>query len=87
MARARRSVRCPRDPLGLSLEEAAAFLGLSASLFARAVKEQMMPRPRRIFGRLVFDADEIIAAYRRLPREGDSAETGEVSDCWGDVAL
>jgi predicted DNA-binding transcriptional regulator AlpA len=87
MGRARRQIQCPRDPVGLSSAEAAALLGVSESLFCRAVQTGLMPRPRELFGRLLFDAEEVIAAYRRLPRRGDTGESGGAGDQWGDVAV
>jgi excisionase family DNA binding protein len=64
----RASIRCPREPLGLSLEEAAAYIGLGPSLFERLVGEGKMPFPRQLAGRKVWDADEVAAAFRRVPR-------------------
>jgi predicted DNA-binding transcriptional regulator AlpA len=87
MSRPRRQVQCPRDPLGLSAQEAAVFLGISESLFYRAVQIGLMPRPRKLFGRRLFDADEVIAAYRRLPRWGDPRDSRLPDDPWGDVAV
>ncbi len=68
MSRARSAVQCPREPLGLSLEEAATYIGVGASLFERLVLDGAMPCPRQIFGRRVWDAEEIARAFRRLPR-------------------
>lgn len=87
MTLSRRQVQCPRDPLGLSAQEAAALLGISESLFCRAVQMSLMPRPRKLFGRLLFDAEEVIAAYRRLPRWGDPSDSTQRDDQWGDVAV
>lgn len=78
-----RRVPCPRDPIGLSREEAAVFVGISATLFDRAVSDGLMPQPRKLFGRLVWDADEILAAFRRLPHKDDS---GVETSVWSDVA-
>ena len=39
LTRVARSLRCAREPVGLSLEGAAALIGVSASLFTRAVQE------------------------------------------------
>ena len=40
-----------------------------------------MPRPRRIDGRAVWDVDELRAAFKALPHEGES----EKVDTWADV--
>lgn len=60
---------CPRDPIGLSVESAAAFIGVSPELFQRAVDDGSMPVPRKLGGRLIWDAEEIAEALRRLPRK------------------
>lgn len=65
-----RRPECPRDPVGLSMDEAAAFIGVGLSLFLRMVADGRMPGPRRADGRRIWDADEVIMAFRRLPREG-----------------
>jgi predicted DNA-binding transcriptional regulator AlpA len=88
VSRARTSVICPRDPVGLSLEEAAAFLSISATLFLRLVEDGRMPRPRRADGRRIWDADELVAAFRRLPRDlpaGTSPSQDDDADPWGTV--
>ena len=87
LTRVARSLRCAREPVGLSLEGAAALIGVSASLFTRAVQEGLMPRPRRLFGRLLFDADEVITAYRRLPRGWGEPEDETSVPPWGEVAV
>lgn len=65
----RAAVHCPRDPLGLSMYDAAAYLSIGLTLFLRMVEDGRMPRPRRADGRKVWDADEVAAAFRRLPRD------------------
>lgn len=89
MKRARRQAECPRDPIGLSVEEAAAFIGVSPSTFGKAVEQGAMPRPRRLFGRVLWDADELRSAFRRLPRHGlprqDAAD--EDGDDWSHPSL
>lgn len=39
-----------------------------------------MPRPRMIGSRRLWDVQELDAAFRALPREGDEGE-----DTWADV--
>jgi len=82
------SVICPRDPVGLSMEEAAAFLGIGATLFLRTVENGLMPRPHLADGRRIWDADEVVAAFRRLPRDvpaGTSPRQDDDADPWGTV--
>lgn len=42
-------------PRGLSRPQAAAYIGVSASLFDQLVKDGRMPPPKRINGRVVWD--------------------------------
>jgi excisionase family DNA binding protein len=65
----KRATTCPRDPLGLSMDEAAAYLGIGLTLFLRMVEDGRMPRPHRADGRRIWDADEVAMAFRRLPRD------------------
>lgn len=69
MPRARSAVECPRDPIGLNREEAAKLIGVGADFFERMVQDDRMPLPRRAGSRRIWDAEEVIAAFRRLPRE------------------
>lgn len=66
---------------GLSAEEAAAAVGISASKFAQMVAARQMPRPRRAGGRAIWDVDELRAAFKALPHDGEEAEV----DTWADV--
>lgn len=80
--RARKLIDCPRDPIGLSSEEAATFIGISESLFQSAVDAGSLPSPRQLGGRLIWDAEEVAVAFRRLPRKG-AANQNEISpDRW-----
>lgn len=54
-------------PLGINREQAAALIGVGASLFDQLVHRQQMPEPRVIGGRLVWDVAEIAQAFRALP--------------------
>jgi len=65
-------------PLGVNREQAAALVGISASLFDKAVVAGTMPKPRKIGGRLVYDVTEVADAFRRLPhQERDGELDGE----------
>jgi predicted DNA-binding transcriptional regulator AlpA len=66
---------------GLAEVEAAAAIGVSASKFRTLVKDGRMPSPRRIDGRTIWDVDELRAAFKALPHEGES----EKADSWADV--
>ncbi len=66
---------------GLGEVEAAAAIGVSANKFRMLVKDRRMPSPRRVDGRNIWDVDELRAAFKALPHEGESEET----DSWADV--
>lgn len=54
-------------PLGLSREDAAHYIGISATKFDQLVADRRMPRPKRIDGRVVWDRRAIEAAFTELP--------------------
>jgi predicted DNA-binding transcriptional regulator AlpA len=54
-------------PRGLSREQAAAYVGVSPSLFDAIVKDRRMPGPKRINARAVWDRLELDAAFAALP--------------------
>ena len=86
MSRPRRHIDCPRDPIGLSAESAAAFLGVSQATFLTAVEKKLMPQAYQLLGRMVWDAEELSAALRRLPRRGGAPESVKDGVDWSDVA-
>jgi predicted DNA-binding transcriptional regulator AlpA len=54
-------------PRGLSREQAAAYVGVSPSLFDILVKDGRMPGPKRINARTVWDRLQLDAAFAALP--------------------
>lgn len=58
-------------PRGLSRTEAAAYIGVSPSLFDMMVADGRMPGPKRINARTVWDRHKLDAAFSALPDEGD----------------
>ncbi|MCC6780594.1 MAG: hypothetical protein IT537_28795 [Hyphomicrobiales bacterium] len=60
-------------PRGLSREQAAAYVGVSPSLFDMLVKDGRMPGPKRINARAVWDRLKLDAAFEAL------ADTEEAS--------
>jgi hypothetical protein len=48
---------------GLPEPESAGAIGVSVSKFREMVADGRMPKPRRIDGRLVYDVDELRAAF------------------------
>lgn len=58
-------------PLGLSRVEAAAYIGVSPSMFDLMVKDGRMPGPKRINGRVVWDRKKVESYWAALPEDGD----------------
>jgi predicted DNA-binding transcriptional regulator AlpA len=53
-------------PRGLSREEAAAYIGVSPSLFDILVKDGRMPGPKHINSRVVWDRLKLDVAFEAL---------------------
>ena len=66
---------------GLDRIQAAASVGISATLFDALVAARTMPQPRLINSRRVWDVDELRAAFKALPRDGEPARG---SNSWAD---
>ena len=71
----------PRDilpsslaPRGLRRVQAAAYVGVSPSLFDRMVEEGVMPKPKRFGSRTIWDRWQIDEAFTALPNEGEEPE-------------
>ena len=58
-------------PVGVSREEAAAHIGIGATLFDRMVQDARMPRPKIIGGRRVWDVRAVERAFDALPSDSD----------------
>lgn len=69
-------------PRGLSRTEAARYVGVSPVTLDRMVKDGLMPKPVRIYGRVVWDARAIDQAFDAL--DGASAEA---DNQWGKMAV
>ena len=85
--RAARQIECPREPIGLSLEEAATYAGMSTTLFWELVEEGCMPRPRAAHRRRIWIADEVRSALLRLPAvggDGALVQDGAADDPYDD---
>lgn len=78
MAAARRADILPLSlpPRGLSRTEAAAYIGVSPTLFDEMVQDGRMPRPKRVNARTVWDRRRIDLAFDALD-EQDGGEGGE----------
>lgn len=72
---------------GLSEVEAATYISVSPSFFRRLVGDGRMPRPRLAGSRRIWDIDEIDAAFRDLPREGEDGRPVQevvIGNSWSD---
>jgi predicted DNA-binding transcriptional regulator AlpA len=67
-ARALSDIR-PVPRRGLSRDEAAMYIGVSAGKFDELVADGRMPTPVRIDGRKVWDIRSLDVAFDALPRE------------------
>jgi predicted DNA-binding transcriptional regulator AlpA len=68
---------------GLSRQEAAEYVGVSATLFDQMVADRRMPRAKRINSRRVWPRLSLEKAFAHLPDEGDDKEdaANEWDDC------
>lgn len=72
-------------PRGLNREQTAAYIGIGASLFDNLVDEGLMPPPRVMGGRRVWDLHEVDQAFDQLPHadpfhRSDRAANSAVND-------
>lgn len=63
-------------PRGLSRTEAAAYIGVSPTLFDKMVNDGRMPRPKQVNARTVWDRRRIDLAFDAL-EEQDGGAAGE----------
>jgi predicted DNA-binding transcriptional regulator AlpA len=68
-------------PRGLSRAKAAAYVGISPSLFDVMVKDGRMPGPKRINSRAVWDRIQLDLAFDALP-DNDAS----VLNPWDEIA-
>lgn len=70
IAERRNALPLSLPPRGLSRVEAAAYIGISPSLFDELVGDGRMPKPKRINSRTIWDRLELDEAFAALPDEG-----------------
>lgn len=68
-------------PRGLSRDEAARYVGVSATKFDQMVKDARMPAPKRVDARVVWDRQALDLAFEALPGNDSSDEV----DTWADL--
>lgn len=66
-------------PRGLSHVEAAAYVGVSPSLFDLLVGDGRMPAPKRINSRTVWDRKKLDQAFELIP-DGDTVDNNPWDD-------
>ena len=76
--------RADAPRFGLSVEQAAEAVGITANTFLKMVEDGRMPRPRCIGSRKVWDVEEVHAAFKALPHDNQT-DDGEM-DSWADLA-
>lgn len=59
-------------PRGLSRERAAAYVGVSPTLFDAMVSDGSMPGPKRYHARTIWDRASLDEAFAALPGDGDN---------------
>jgi predicted DNA-binding transcriptional regulator AlpA len=79
MARAALSEIRPIPRRGLSREEAAMYVGISATKFDAMVLDGRMPKPKRVDGRKVWDVRRLDTFFEALPDDDN------VGSSWADA--
>ena len=78
-AREHKVTACPLPSvLGLNREQAAAYVGVSASLFDEMVADGRMPKPKRANARTIWDRRALERSFARLP----GGEADDDDDTW-----
>ncbi|MCI5078244.1 hypothetical protein [Oricola sp.] len=54
-------------PRGMNRDEAARWIGVSTTKFDELIARNLMPRPKRIDGRVIWDRYALDAAFTDLP--------------------
>ena len=67
---------------GLSRDETAMYIGISASKFDELVRDVRMPGPKRIDGRKLWDVHALDLAFDWLPNDNDQGQRNSFDDAW-----
>lgn len=81
----RRSLPDSLPPIGVNRQQAADYIGISATLFDRLVADHLMPDARVIYGRLVWDVGEVAEAFRALPHRTEPVDYHGDRNPWDDA--
>lgn len=71
-------------PRGLRRTEAAAYIGVSPSLFDQMISDGRMPRPKRYRGRVIWDRCALDEAFACLPEDEDAKPASK--NPWDEVS-
>jgi len=71
-------------PRGLSREQAAAYIGVSAGTFDSMIEDGEMPSAKRLRGRRVWDRVQLDKAFAALPDEDGGVDSDDV---WSRAAV
>ena len=75
-------------PIGLSRDEAAAYIGVGTGTFDKMVADGRMPRPKAIERRLVWDRRALDSAFTDLPHAVPAGQhPATETDQWDRVAV
>ena len=71
-------------PRGMNREEAARYIGMGTTKFDDLVSRRLMPRPKKVDGRVIWDRIALDAAFSDLPEDGgnriDDADANPLLD-------
>jgi hypothetical protein len=67
-------------PRGLSREQAASYIGVGVTTFDRLIRDGLMPKPLRVYGRRLWDRIRLDAAFSALCDDGEEDRGGDVWD-------
>lgn len=67
-------------PIGLNRKQAAAYIGISPTLFDQLVADGRMPCPIEINKRRIWDRAEVEKSFRALKNAGDDALGSDQDD-------
>lgn len=64
-------------PKGLSRPEAARYVGVSTTTFDEMVRERLMPRPKMVGARVLWDRAQVDLFFEALPEREATQESDE----------